>query len=230
MWSILVRTGLSFKKAHKLLAKANTAKRVEHLQRFQQLYQESVEGRRTLLYLDEAHFHQDMDSGRGWALRGRRWNVPSRSPGLHAKLNWYGAYDFTNGQCLIRSYPVCNGENTADFLIHVADWLKGRPKPTLILDNSPVHWAWKAREKAAALNLELVFLPPYSPDLNPIEGLWKWMREEVTAAHCHADLYDLFMACLAFIDRLNAQPQALVDRLWPRFDLDPDEEELRVSA
>ena len=70
-----------------------------------------------------------------------------------------------------------------------------------------------------------------SPDLNPIERLWDWMREEVTRGFCHASVAELVAACQAFIERINRDPMTLIDRLWPKFELDPEfEEKLRVSA
>ena len=74
------------------------------------------------------------------------------------------------------------------------------------------------------LGIELVNLPGYSPDLNPIERLWDWMREEVTRGHCHASLAALRGACQQFIAGINAAPEAVVDRLWPKFELDPEYE------
>jgi hypothetical protein len=52
----------------------------------------------------------------------------------------------------------------------------------------------------------LVLLPGYSPDLNPIECLWKWMREEVTQNHCYNTMRELFDACKSFIGRINLDP------------------------
>jgi transposase len=43
----------------------------------------------------------------------------------------------------------------------------------LVLDNFATHKAKMVREKASELNIELIYLPPYSPDLNPIEYLRK---------------------------------------------------------
>lgn len=230
LWLLLCEAGLCWKKPKKILAKASTAKRLEYLQTYAALYQEMCAGKRTLIYIDEAHFHQDLDKGYGWYFKGKTWNVPSTTPGLHAKINWYGAYDFTNGRAMIWAYPKCNGTNTADFLQRVSQWAKGLPKPTIIWDGSPVHRARLAQDAASQLGLELVLLPGYSPDLNPIEGLWKWMREEVTSAYCQPNLAALFVACKKFIDDTNGNPQGMIDRLWPRFELDPEEEKLRVSA
>ena len=86
------------------------------------------------------------------------------------------------------------------------------------------------QQAAQKLGFTLMPLPAYSPDLNPIEQLWKWMRSEVTHHHCHASVTALFEACLAFITRINAEPELLVKRLWPKFELDPEYEKLLIST
>jgi transposase len=225
---LLTSSGLSWKKATKLLAKAKRAKRLEYMAQFHLLYAEMMRGERTLIYLDEAHIHQDVDLGYGWYYKGKRWYIPSTTPGLHAKINWYGAYDFTNGRAMIWAYPRCDGPHTAEFLERVAEWSQGKPKVTIIWDGSPVHRAKEAQQKAKDLGMEVIPLPGYSPDLNPIEGLWKWMREEVTYAYCQPSLDELFKACKGFIDGVN-NPEALTSRLRPPFELDPEREAFLCS-
>jgi transposase len=99
----------------------------------------------------------------------------------------------------------------------------------IIWDGAPWHRAHLVRDTAAELGFTLLPLPAYSPDLNPIEGLWKWMREEVTRNHCYHTMRELFDACKAFIARINTDPQAIISRLWPKFELDPEFEKLLVS-
>jgi hypothetical protein len=83
---------------------------------------------------------------------------------------------------------------------------------------------------ASELGFTLKPLPGYSPDLNPIEGLWKGMRAEVTQ-HCfHATLHELFAACQAFIPRINPDPEQVVSRLWPTFELVPDYKKFLVAS
>ncbi len=82
------------------------------------------------------------------------------------------------------------------------------------------------QKKAEELGLELIFLSCYNPDLNPIERLWKWMRER---NHSTDTMRDLFLACLAFIKRINQDPNHLLNRLWSKFELDPDFEKRLAS-
>jgi len=61
----------------------------------------------------------------------------------------------------------------------------------VLWDGAPYHQAKTVREAASALNIRLMPLPGYSPDLMPVEALWRWLREEVTYHHCHASAEDL---------------------------------------
>jgi transposase len=49
----------------------------------------------------------------------------------------------------------------------------------LVLDQAGYHRSFLVTEQASKLNIKLHFLPPYSPNLNPIERLWKVMNEQV---------------------------------------------------
>lgn len=228
--SVLHRAGLTWKKCKKLLGKANPAKREDFLRRFEELYRQMCDGRVILIYVDEAHFHRDLDLGYSWGRKGERlWQV-SNSPGLSEKINWYGAYNFTQGSCLIWNEGQCNSTHTAQFLDRIAAWVgKTDQRVVVIWDGAPWHRAKLLHDKAQSLNIELIQLPGYSPDLNPIEGLWKWMREEVTQHVCHKTLEALFIACKEFIDTLNLDPMSIINRLWPRFELDQSLEKLRFS-
>jgi transposase len=131
------------------------------------------------------------------------------------------------GQAFIWHEGKCNGEHTVQFLQRLTAWphLANR-QLVIIWDGAPWHRSQTVRTQAQQLGIELIQLPAYSPDLNPIEGLWKWMREEVTQHFCHDSLQDLFRDCSAFIERINLDPDAMISRLWPRFALDPDYEKL----
>jgi transposase len=229
---VLLAAGLSWKKIKKLLGKADPRKRAEHVEILGALFDRVRRREVTLIYIDESHFHQDLDGGYTWSPVGTpAWRV-STSPGLSKRLNWYGAYDFSHGQCLIWEDGWCDGLRTCQFLDQVVRWRAGLAgRIVVIWDNASWHTSGLVREHAETLGIELVALPAYSPDLNPIEGLWAWMREEVTRGHCHASLKALRVACQAFLARINEDAEAVIRRLWPKFDLDPEyEAKLLVST
>ena len=229
--NLLKRAGFSWKKSKKLLAKAKPAVREAYVAQFERWLDQHRDEELRIVYVDEAHIHQDMNTGYRWSKKGVDDWVPSTSPGLDKRLNWYGAYNFTDGQCFLWEQGWCNGEQTVQFLQALADWLPPSDLQTLIIwDGAPWHSRTLAvQEKAEALGLTLVTLPPYSPDLNPIEGLWKWMREEVTQHYCHLNLAQLKQDCLAFIGQINRQPLNLIQRLWPKCELNNLHEKFLLS-
>ncbi len=226
----LKRAGLSWKKSKKLLGKAKPQQRAEFVAHFQTLFAQVCQEKIRLIYIDEAHFHQDLDVGYRWSVVGAADWVYSSCPSRQNRLNWYGAYDFTHGQCLLWQQETCNSEQTIAFLQEVARWQPNPSQQTVIIwDGAPWHKTANVRQEAEKWGLQLIPLPSYSPDLNPIEGLWKWMREDLTQHHCYSYLYQLERACLDFITRINLNPEAIITRLWPKFELDPSYENVLLS-
>jgi transposase len=228
--TILRAAGLRWKQCKKLLANADPIKRAAFVEQFQALYERMCRGEVVIVSVDEVHRHQDLEVGFTWSPMGEANWVPSSSPGLSARLNYFGAYNFTDGTCFIWEAGKCNGETTRHFLQQLAAWLKEKQHQVMLIwDGASYPRSQKVRTYAEQLGFQLLPLPGYSPDLNPIEGLWKWLREVVTQHYCHATLGELRLDCQSFINDINCDPLQVIARLWPRFDLDPDVENLRFS-
>lgn len=224
----LHRLRLSWKKAKKLLGRADPAKRQAFLERLKPVLDGAMRDRHRLVYLDEAHLHQDADLGYGWSERGQRFWVCSTSPGLAAKRSFYGLYLYNEGQVRMWPYPRANGEHTIEVLRRLRAELPDR-KLILLWDGASYHRAGGVRQAAAALHIEILPLPSYSPDFMPVEALWRWLREDVTCNHCHASLDDLQSRVAEFQARVNQNPITLADRLALKEHLHPSEEKLRLS-
>jgi len=224
----LHRLKLSWKKAKKLLGRANPERRQAFVEQLQEVLVGTQRDQHFLVYLDEAHIHQDADLGYGWAKRGERFFVASSSPGLSAKLSFYGLYLYNEGQVRLWPCPRANGEHTIDVLRRLRTEVPERPL-IVLWDGAPYHRAQAVREVARTLDIELMPLPGSSPDRMPVEALWRWLREAVTYHHCHASAEDLTRRVADFETRLNREPFVVADRLWGKDSLDPDEEKLRFS-
>jgi transposase len=224
----LRRLDLSWKKAKKVLGRADAERRESFIEQIGGLLDGTRDEQHTLVYLDEAHIHQDVDLGYGWCERGQRFHVASSSPGLKAKVSFYGLYLYNEGQVRIWPYPRANGEHTIDVLRRLrAEIPEG--KLILIWDGAPYHRAQAVGSAAASLNIHLELLPGYSPDLMPVEALWRWLREDVTDHHCHATAEDLTRRVAAFETTINQNAYEVADCLWVKDHLTPAEEKLRFS-
>ena len=103
------------------------------------------------------------------------------------------------------------------FLYFLKNVLKLYPlgKIVLILDNARIHHA-KLLEpflQGHKDNLELVFLPPYSPKLNLIEGLWGWLKSDVINNVFFASVKQIREAVNGFIDSINKVHEQVINRL-----------------
>jgi len=73
----------------------------------------------------------------------------------------------------ITSVQVC------EMLVKIAECRRAEIPITIVLDNARYQRCKLVLEKAAELGIELLFLPPYSPNLNLIERLWKFVKKQV---------------------------------------------------
>jgi len=91
----------------------------------------------------------------------------------------------------VSGFYSINGENvvdfpernkTDDFISFLKKIREANPckRLVIILDNFRTHHAKKVKEEAERMNIVLVYLPPYSPDLNPIEFVWKSVKRIVS--------------------------------------------------
>ena len=88
-------------------------------------------------------------------------------------------------------------------------------KIVIILDNAKIHHA-KLLEEFLEENknrLELVFLPPYSPNLNKIEELWGWLKDSVINNVFFHSREEIQKAVKKFIEWIAKVPHMVIDRL-----------------
>ncbi len=96
----------------------------------------------------------------------------------YIKANAFAFYSI-NGNNLIDFMENSKAESVCEFLEKIVEENKGK-RIILVLDNSKSHKADKTVRKARRLKITLVFLPPYSPDLNPVEFVWKTIKRGVS--------------------------------------------------
>ena len=136
---------------------------------------------RQLVFLDESGLDTRMTRSHARAPRGRR--AVGRVPGGHwRRLTILGAITLDG---IVAVMTVAAATSTAVFVAFVeqvlAPALKARPGAVLVMDNLAPHKA-AARRALDQAGLKPRYLPPYSPDLNPIEQAWAKMKERLRQA------------------------------------------------
>lgn len=160
------------------------------------------------LYSDEVDIHLNPRTGPDWMARGvQKW---VRTPGNNEKRYVAGALNRATGTI------VCaEGERkTSRLFIALLDAVARRypraPRIHLIVDNYIIH---KSKVTQAALRrhrdrIRLHFLPPFCPDENPIEGLWKDLHANVTRNHRCRTITELMKGVHRFLKAAAPYPGA----------------------
>lgn len=181
----LHRLGFVLRRPKKRLLKADPAKRDAFVRAYADLRAAARLAGAKLFFADEAHFYADADLRGRWVLKGQPALVDSTSPRYGEKASYYSAVCVETGEveALALEGNSC-AETSVAFLRH----LRARHAGPLIViwDNGPAHSGQPIRSYLATpgLHLRLVRLPAYSPDFNPDEHIWGWVRQEVTANTC----------------------------------------------
>jgi transposase len=135
-----------------------------------------------LVFVDETGIDTRMARTHARAARGRR--APGKVPrGRRERLTVVGALALDGG--VIASMSIAAATGTAVFLAFVeqvlAPALRDRPDAIVIMDNLPAHKAEAVRDALDRAGLRHRHLPPYSPDLNPIEQAWSKLKTRLRA-------------------------------------------------
>ncbi|MFM6251449.1 MAG: IS630 family transposase [Dolichospermum sp.] len=127
-----------------------------------------------IYFQDESRFGLFTRNGKSLTLKG----VKPISPFVQDFKNSYlfGAFSPINGDKLLLEMPYCNTECFEVFLEELSKQNEHEFK-VLVLDNGAFH---KAKRLEIPKNIALCFIPPYSPELNPAEKVWAFIKNKIT--------------------------------------------------
>lgn len=123
---------------------------------------------------DESRFGLFTRNGRALTARGVKPICTYQN--IFKSTYIFGAFSPINGDSLVMELPQCNGENFQIFLEELSNKNPDEFK-AIVLDNGAFH---KAKSLKIPHNIGLIFLPPYSPELNPAELVWLNMKRKLT--------------------------------------------------
>jgi transposase len=173
----LHRNGFSYKKPKGLPHKADAELQQQFVEEYNQLKQE-VGDEEPILFMDSVHPTQATKLTYGWIKTGKTKHVGTTAS--RTRLNIIGAIQLGHiAEAITSQYETINSESITDFMSKIRTQYTIHKTIHLVLDQAGYHRSFLVTEQASKLNIKLHFLPPYSPNLNPIERLWKVMNEQV---------------------------------------------------
>lgn len=150
--------------------------------------------------------------GPTWFRKGQQRIIPTTGQHRGAKL--IGSLDYETGEVLCIERETYDAQAFLEFLQTIRAHYSGK-KITIVLDNARIHHATLIQPflEDHRDQLELVFLPPYSPQLNLIEGLWKWLKASVINNVFFPNVQKIKLAVRGFIQAINKDKATVIDRL-----------------
>lgn len=196
MLALLHRLNFSYKKAKGVPGKANKEKQEEFVEKINQITNENA----LVYFADATHPTHQTELSYGWILKGNDKEILTSSG--RRRINILGAIEINSYSVLTNFYEVINQESVCTFLCNLRDKHSINEKIYFILDRGPANYAKTVRDVAHMLNIELLYLPSYSPNLNPIERLWKFFKKEVLRNKYFEKFTDFEKACYGFFENI----------------------------
>lgn len=190
MRQYLKKLGVKFRKTAGIPAKVNVVAQREFLENeMQPCLKEATEGKRKVYYVDAAHFVMGAFLGYLWSFA----RIFIRTPNGRQRFNVLGALDAVTKEMLtITNTTYITSVQVCELLEKIAQAAtdpitKIMMATTVFLDNAKYQRCKLVMEKAKALGIELCFLPPYSPNLNLIERVWKFTKKNCLNSKYYSD-------------------------------------------
>ncbi len=229
---VITRLGISYKRARDYI-RSPDADYVEKLDRVQEVLAEAEASPEThiVLYQDEFSFMRQPTRAKDWAVTGTKTPLARQSYKAPAVCYGIGALNPLTGDVVYQQVKNCTVVALHAFYQQVCETYSQAERVYIIQDNRALHfhanllaallpqavsfpkptprsWTGKLSKQIGDLEklpIELIQLPTYAPWTNPIEKLWRWVRQSVLHLHRLSDDWQTLQErVLAFMEQFKA--------------------------
>jgi len=174
--AFMKRIGMKRLKTSHIPAKVDTEEQKQWLEdQWEPVYELAKQGKVHLFFIDAVHFLYAPFLCFLWCFQ----RVFVKAPAGRKRVNILGALNAITKKVHFKSTDdTVNKQTIVDFLYQLRIYYHDMKPIYIVLDNARYHHAKIVRELAEKLNIKLLYLPPYSPNLNIIERLWKFLKKK----------------------------------------------------
>lgn len=206
--------GFRYKKPHSVPAKANKEAQKAFIKLYEKLKKKAGE-KEPIYFADSVHPQHQTHLAYGWILEGERKAMPTTA--YQKRLSFIGGICLDGHKFFYQQAPEVNAESIASFLVELRKRHPEKCVIHLIWDNAGYHRNEAIQSFAKELAIKLHYLPPYSPNLNPIERLWKLMHENVTYNKYYKTFSEFTEATIDFLKGIGRKKTILAARITDNF-------------
>ena len=171
-----------------------------------------------LLFLDPMHQIHNNENDYAWQLKGLKGTKQVLANTGRKRLNIIGAINPVSLEpTILLTEENCSAEVIEAFLEEVKIQYSYAKTICIILDNARYQRSNIVQSTAKFFNIDLIYLPPYSPNLNLIERLWRYFKKEVMKNKYYADYKSFEIAVETFFTQFEDRRKDLISLLNFKF-------------
>ena len=212
MTSLLHRLGFSYKKTKGVPGKADASKQQEFINRYN-----GIKAHGPVYFADSTHPMLNPILASGWIKKGTDFTVKTNSGKQRININ--GAIEINSLNVIARCCDTVNRISICELLRAIRAKNPDEDKIYLVLDNAAYNRAKVVRSLAKKIGIRLIYLPPYSPNLNPIERLWKFMKKKIMANTYYEDKSEFQNAVTSFFRGIRKYKSELETLITDNFQI-----------
>ena len=210
MTRLLHKLGFSYKKPKGVPGKAKTEEQEAFVEEYNRVKKRSL-----VYFADSTHPMLNPVLSAGWIRKGQEFDIKTNSGRQRVNIN--GAIELNTLNVVSRSCKKVNGSLMCDLLRAIRLRHPKARRICLILDNAPYNKSNRVRDFALELRIKILYLPPYSPNLNPIERLWKFMKKKVMANRYYPDIETFQTELMLFLRGIRKHKSELSTLITDNF-------------
>jgi transposase len=172
-----------------------------------------------VFYFDPCHLQHNVVNARMWQPRGRKGTIEVKTNSGRKRINILGALNFKDLSVITTlTEETCNKERIVEFLQKIRETYPEKDI-VVILDNASYNHAKYTTAYAEWYNIKLLFLPPYSPNLNLIERLWKFTKKKLVHNIYYPKFKEFLEKVREFFGKLNNYKSEISGIMSKKFEI-----------
>jgi len=213
---LLHRLGFSYKQTTLIPSKYDDAQQKYFIKSYKTL-EKKLQSDEVILFVDGVHPSHNTQTSKAWIKVGFQKLIKSNTG--RQRLNINGAYNPKTQEVIAHEDVTINAQTTITFFKKVESRYANKKTVYLIVDNARYYRNKLIAQYVKNSRIELLFLPPYSPNLNLIERLWKFMRKKLLKSVYYETFKEFKTAVLMFFERIATYADELKQFIGTEFHL-----------